>query len=530
MAAPANAPSVNLADAMILSPVPLAHWLVVLPVLLPLVAGALLLALRHRHGIARKVILPVLVLTLAADAALLFKVLQDGPLTMVMGRWLPPFGIAFTADALGAAFALAAAFTTLLASVYQRGEPAGPGPAYGPEPFTLLLLAGVSGAFLTGDIFNLYVWFEVLLISSFGLLALGSGREEIDGALKYGFLNLVGTTLFLIAVGILYGVTGTLNMADLAARLPQFAGAPLVTLSALFLFAFGMKAAAFPLQSWLPAAYHTPRASTAGLFAALLTKVGTYAMLRVLVMLLAGPLESLSLLLAVVASATMLFGALATLQERDFRRLPGFVLISGIGTMMAGIALTSPGGLTGTILYGLQSMVLMVALYLALFEAARLAGTHDLGKAGGLYDRHPWFSALVLALFFAASGLPPFSGFWPKALIVKAALDIGAWWLAAALLLSGFLLTIGLARAFLIAFWRPAEKPAEKPAGKAGAAAPEADARVPLSATLPLALAGLLLLGFGLLPERLLQLAGTAAAGLADPGAYILSVFPGGTP
>lgn len=515
---------------MSLAPVPLAHWLVVLPVLLPLVAGALLLALRHRPGVARKAILPVLALTLAANAGLLWQVLSDGPLTMVMGRWLPPFGIAFTADVLGAAFAFTASLVTLLTMIYQRGEPMGPGPAYGPEPFTLLLLAGVSGAFLTGDIFNLYVWFEVLLISSFGLMALGSGRVEVDGTLKYGFLNLIGTTLFLMAVGFLYAIAGTLNMADLAGRLPQLQGAPLVTLSALFLFAFAMKAAAFPVQFWLPAAYHTPRASTAGLFAALLTKVGIYAMLRVLVMLLSGPLESLSLLVGVVAAATMLFGALGTLQERDFRRLPGFILISGIGTMMAGIALNSPGGITGTIFYALQSMVLMVALYLALFEAARLSATTDLGKAGGLYDRHPWFSALVLALFFAASGLPPFSGFWPKALILKAALDIGAWWLAGAVLLSGFLLTIGLARAFLIAFWRPQEKPAEKTAAKTAPAPASPAPSLPLTTSLPLALLGLALLGFGLLPEQLLQLAGTAASGLADPGGYILSVFPGGTP
>ena len=518
-----SATPAELAAAMNLAAVPVSHWLVVAPVVLPLAGGAALVALRHRFsgqkGLIPMLAIALLVLTVAANAGLLSLVLAGGPLTMVMGRWLPPFGIAFTVDVLGAAMALAASLATLMASILALGEGAPPAPAYRPQPFHLLLLAGVSGAFLTGDIFNLYVWFEVLLISSFGLLSLGSGRAEIDGTLKYGFLNLIGTTLFLIAVGLIYGLTGTLNMADLATRLPALQGAPLTALSALFLFAFAMKAAAFPLQAWLPAAYHTPRASTAGLFAALLTKVGIYAILRVLGMLLTGPLESLSLLVAVVAAATMLFGALGTLAERNLKRLPGFVLISGIGTMLAGIALNSPGGSTGTIFYALQSMGLMLALYAALFEAARLGGEADIARGGGLHGRHPLLSFAILSLLFAASGLPPFSGFWPKALILKAALDIGAWWLAGALLVSGFLMTIGLTRAYMIGFWRPA--------AKAGHPAAERASGPVTGVVLVLALA---IAAAGLYPEPLLDLSGRAAAGLADPAAYVQSVFPGGQP
>lgn len=522
MAAPSASESVDLARALHLAPVPPADWLIVAPVLVPLIAGALLLTLRAQKGLAQRLLAPALILTAGVNLLLLIRVLADGPLTMVMGRWLPPFGIAFTADSLGAAFSFAGSLAALAVGVFQRGDTDGIMPRYHPAPFILLFLAGASGAFLTGDIFNLYVWFEVLLIASFGLFALGPERAQIDGTLKYGFLNLVGTTLFLIAVGLIYGVTGTLNMADLARRLPAMDGAPLVTLTALFFFAFSMKAAAFPLQFWLPAAYHTPRASSAALFAALPTKVGVYAMLRIGVLLLPASLEKLSLLIALVAAGTMLFGGLGVLQERDLRRLPGYVLIAGIGTMLAGLALGSPGGTTGAIFYGLQSMVLMAALYLALFEAARLSGGSDIMAGGGLYDRHPYFSGLVLALFFAAAGLPPFSGFWPKALIVKAALDIGAWWLAGAVLLSGFLLTLGLARAFLLGFWRPAAETAPG-AGRPGGT-------LPFSAILPLACLGLAILAVGIAPEGLVALSGRAAAELADPTAYIQSVFPGGTP
>lgn len=516
MAAATSTP-VDPATALVLAPVEPRDWLIVLPVLLPLMVAAGLIVGRHllgrRSGLANALALSAVLFTIVAAGLLLERVVTDGPQTMMMGRWLPPFGIAFTADALGAGLAFAASLAALFVLIAERAEGHGPAPAYGMEPFALMLLAGVNGAFLTGDLFNLYVWFEVLLIAAFGLLTLGPEKVQIEGTLKYGVLNLAGTTLFLIAVGLTYGLTGTLNMADLTRVLHGATAGPTATLFVLFFFAFGMKAAAFPVQFWLPAAYHTPRAATAGLFAALLTKVGIYGMLRVLVMLMPDGGDGLSLLIGLVAAATMLFGAFGTLAEKNMKRLPGFVLISGIGTMLAGIALTSPGGLTGTIFYALQSMALMLALYLALFAAARLAGTDDITRAGGLYDRNPLLSAAVLALFFASAGLPPFSGFWPKALILKAALDIGAWWLAAALLVSGFLMSVGLGRAFLIGFM--------KPAASEGAAIRLAPATlVPvLAMTVAVAL-------IGLMPEPLLDFAGRAAAGLADPAPYIHSVFP----
>ena len=185
------------------------------------------------------------------------------------------------------------------ASLYALSDIDAGGRRFGFFPFLMFLMAGVTGAFLTGDIFNLYVWFEVLLISSFGLLVLGSEREQIDGAMKYAVLNLIGTTLFLIAVGYLYAIFGTLNMADIALKAAGLRDtAPLMTLAALFLLAFAMKAAAFPVNFWLPASYHTPRIVVSALFAGLLTKVGIYALIRVMVMLLPVEREALSLMIA----------------------------------------------------------------------------------------------------------------------------------------------------------------------------------------------------------------------------------------
>jgi multicomponent Na+:H+ antiporter subunit D len=291
--------------------------------------------------------------------------------------------------------------------------------------------------------------------------------------------------------------------------------APMVTLGALFLFAFAMKAAAFPLNFWLPASYHTPRIVVSALFAGLLTKVGIYALVRVMVMLLPVEREELSLLIAILGAVTVLAGALGALAQTDVRRMLGYVVISGIGNMLIGVAIGTPGGISGTVFYALHSMVLMTALYLAAGIAGRLGGSFSLAALGGLYSGRGWFAAVSLALFFAASGLPPFSGFWPKVILVKASLDIGAWWLAASLLIGGFLTTICFGRVFLLAYWRPAATPLQAiPVGWQSA--------------LPLLVLTALVTGFGILPEQLLSLTQAAADGLADPSAYIHSVFPGG--
>ncbi len=514
MAAPTT---VDLSAALITAPVPIGHWLAILPVAHCITLGAVLLMLRAYPRLQAWLAISGLAVLALIDAALLAKVVAEGPLTMVMGRWLPPFGIAFTVDLFGALMAFTSALVALAAGIYALADIGESGRRYGFFPLLMLLMAGVSGAFLTGDVFNLYVWFEVLLISSFGLIILGSERQQIDGALKYAVLNLIATTLFLIGVGILYAVFGTLNMADIASKARDLrATAPLMTLASLFLLAFAMKAAAFPVNFWLPAAYHTPRIVVSALFAGLLTKVGIYALIRVLVMLLPIERAELSPLIALAAAATILVGALGALAENDIRRLFGYVVISGIGNMLAGVALGGTGGgISGAVFYALHSMVLMTALYLTAGEIARRGGGFLLSALGGLYRQSGGFTALSLVLFLAACGLPPFSGFWPKVILVKASLDLDAWWLAAVILGGGFLTTIAFGRLFLLVYWRPA------PA--AGVPSPAV-----WRTGLPLAALTALVVGFGILPDQLLALSQSAAAGLADPEAYVHSVFPGG--
>ncbi|MCB5202765.1 Na+/H+ antiporter subunit D [Neorhizobium sp. T786] len=517
MAAPTTAP-IDLSAAYLMAPTALADWLVIAPIGLMILLGAVLMMVRHRLHLHGWIAIPGLAALVLLDGMLLWRVVHHGPFTMTAGRWLPPFGISFTADLFGALMAFVAAVVALAAGIYALRDIDASGRRYGFFPFLMLLMAGVTGAFLTGDIFNLYVWFEVLLISSFGLLILGSEREQVDGALKYAILNLLGTTLFLIAVGYLYAIFGTLNMADIARQAGDYHGtAPLMTLTALFVLAFAMKAAAFPVNFWLPASYHTPRIVVSALFGGLLTKVGVYALMRVMVMLFPLQREDLSLVIAVSAALSMVLGALGALAQSDLRRMAGFAVIAGIGNVMAGVAIGGPTGVSGAILYALHSIVTMTALYLLIGEAARVGGSWSLQTLGGIYRKAPWVAASAFVIFFATAGLPPFSGLWPKIVLLKAALDIGAWWLSASILFSAFILTLALGRVFLLAFWRPQP---------AGAAVTVTTGTVERSA--PLVGLVAIIVFFGLFPELPVRLSQEAAIGLADPTAYIQSVFPTG--
>jgi len=504
------------ASTLIDGPVPLGDWLVAAPVAIAIVTGAVLAM--GRRIFSRPDVLAAIALALMAlcHALLLVRVLDTGPVVMAMGAWVPPFGIVFTADAFGTGLALTGTLVTLLVTFHLRHEINSGERHYGAYAFLMLMMAGVTGAFLTGDLFNLYVWFEVLLISSIGLMVIGSRKRQIDGALKYGILNLVATTLFLIATAYVYALFGSLNMADIAVRVRSATpDVPIVTVAVLFLIAFGMKAAAFPLNFWLPASYHTPSAGISALVAALLTKVGIYALLKSETLLFEPALDQIRLAVAFVAGATMLFGALGALAQSDMRRMIGFVLISGIGTMVAGLALPGPAGLTAAIFYALQSMPTLAGLYLLAGHVEARCGSGDLRSVGGLQAVSPILSAIALVLVLASAGLPPFSGFWPKAMLIEAAVAAGAPGLVAMLLFSSLLLLTALVRLFIFAFWRPAPVSSVEPATE----------RIP--PLLPVLLLTLAVVVIGIIPSPIQRLAAQAADGLVDPSAFISAVLGG---
>ena len=518
----------DLSHAMILEPVALGDWLIIMPLVLCLLGGVFCLMTRKSTAFQSWIAILFLLLLVIVDASLLNRVLQNGPVTMVMGRWLPPFGIAFTVDTVGALLALTSAVVALMAAIYARADIGTLSARYGFYPFLMLLMAGVSGSFLTGDLFNLYVWFELMLISSFGMLILGSTRIQLDGAVKYAVLNLIATTLFLIATGYLYGMIGTLNMADITVKLRNAPdGAPVATIATLYFVAFAMKAAAFPANFWLPASYHTPRIVVSAVFGGLLTKVGAYALIRTLVMLMPASRSELAPLFVWIAALTMLTGIIGALAQSDIRRMLGYLVISGIGSILVGLALGTPEAVSGAIFYAIHSMLVMTALYLIVGIVIRIGGVHDLAGLGGLYVNRPYLAALFLVLAFAVAGLPPFSGFWPKVMLVKASFATGHAWLAAAILVTGFLTSLAVGRVWLHVFWRGG--PLGTPDGtqsRITLSMVGTGTRIAVYAPVTLFVAAIVYIG--IMPDGLMKTITAGAAVLVDPAAYIGSVFPGG--
>jgi len=520
--------TVDLAQAMVLAPVAAADWLVITPIIITIIGGAICLMNRKNTALQPWLGLPFLALLVVSNIFLLRHVLENGIVTMVMGRWYAPFGIAFTVDSTGALLCLTASIVALAGGVYAVADIRKTQRRYGFFPFLLLLMTGVSGAFLTGDIFNLYVWFEVLLIASFGLMILGSEKVQIDGAVKYALLNLIATTMFLIATAFVYGVFGTLNMADLAVKAATVSpSAPILTIGALYVLAFAMKAAAFPVNFWLPASYHTPNIVVSAIFAGLLTKVGVYALLRVMIMILPGVLLDLASVVGWIAALTMVLGSLGALAQSDLRRMMGYLVISGIGAMFVGVSIGTTEAVSGAILYAVHSIIVMTALYLAVGVIGRIAGDTDLRKIGGLYRFDHGFAAAFFILALAVAGLPPFSGFWPKVILVKASLETHNDWLAFAILLSGFLTTLAVGRVWLHAFWRGGiEGTPDGVLAVSGGEARQAfivgDQRLMLAPVFALVLVVIYL---GMMPEPVMSVALQGAADLLDPADYILSVF-----
>ena len=505
------------------------EWLVVLPLVLALMGSAFLLVLRRAKGAPALAAMLVVIGIIACEIALIGQILRAGPVSMTMGGWLPPFGISFTADLIGAGFALAAAIVTLLVLIYAEAERAGEGARDGFHALVLLLLGGVTGSFLTGDLFNLYVWFEVMLIASFGLLVLGGKPLQLDAAVKYGFLNIMAASFFLLALGLLHGLLGTLNMADIIGKAPGANPAAMTAVAALLMLAFAIKGAAFPVNNWLPASYHAPPAAVSALLGGLLTKVGVFALLRTMIVLLPGSYGLLQPVLAAAAIGSLLLGPLGAIAETNLRRAIGFMLIGGIGAVLAGIAMPTPDGIAGAGLYILHAIFTLTALYLVAGIIEQRTGHADTRQMGGLYAASSPLSILFLLLVLAIAGVPPLLGFWPKLLLLQASTagmgtTIDPWRLLLTLALLGnaVLTLIAGTRIWAHVFWR---------GGWEGEGSEHQEAplvAVPRKADfLTFGASGALVLMIvvaGLWPNPLLEAARIGVADMIDPGRYIAAV------
>ncbi|MCW5633254.1 MAG: Na+/H+ antiporter subunit D [Rubrivivax sp.] len=395
-----------------------------------------------------------------------------------------------------------------VAALLYLASDADPGPRH---PLLLPLvhgtLAGVAGAFSTADLFNLYVWFEVMLICALGLLALGGRRDQLDATFKYLGLNLFGTLVLLAAVGLLFAATGHLAFDALAAAARGVEPALKQALLAVLTMALLLKAAAFPLHAWLPASYPTLPAPVLALVAGLLTKVGVYAVLRTLGDVFAPAGAALAEALGWVAAATMLAGVLGAAYHWDMRRILAFHIVSQIGYILLAVALGGAAGHAAALFYTVHHIVVKANLFLIAGLAAALAGGYDLRRIGGLAAARPALALLFAVPALSLVGVPPLSGFWAKLLVLQEAFAQGRFTWAALGLAVSVLTLYSMMKIWMEAFWKPHPR-----AGSAHAPARGALRLAP--AWWATALLAAVTLAIGLAPQGLVGYAQAAAAAL----------------
>ena len=486
----------------------------VLPILVPMATAALLILAPKRAMVQRRLSLIGSVMHLAGGGWLFTGVNAAGIQVLQISGWEAPFGITLVADLLAAMLVVAVGIVgaaisgAAFAGVDPRRE------AFGYHPLLQILLMGVSGAFLTGDLFNLYVWFEVMLVASFVLMSLHRTSAQVEAAFKYVTINLIASSIFLTALGLLYGAAGTLNMADLARVWPSLRSTEIDTvLAVLFLIAFSIKAGLFPLFFWLPASYPLPPPMIGAAFAGLLTKVGVYALIRVFTLFFHDGQPMLFLLLLAMSAATMVIGLVAALEERDFRRVLSFNLVGHIGYTTASLSLLTPAALAGAIFYVLHHIVVITNLFLVSGVFLRLRRTTDMTRLGGIYRDQPVFVALALVPVFALAGVPPLSGFLGKLAIVEGAVQDGAYWVAGIVLLVGLLTLLSMARSWAEAFWKPS---ADQDVGAPG---------TPL--LIAIAALSVVTIAMTVAAEPLFDLASRSAQQLLTPEQYVRAVLGG---
>ncbi len=489
--------------------------LVVLPIIIPFLTGIILILAWNNRPFQRAFSVVSAATLLVTGLVLLANVWRDGIQVVQIGGWAAPYGITLVADLLSSIMVILGGLMVFSVAIYSLTSIDVDREHFGYHPLLHILMMGISGSFLTGDLFNLYVWFEVMLISSFVLLVLGGERDQLEGGIKYVTLNLISSAIFLAAVGSIYGLLGTVNMADLSVMATQSDQPGIVqALAMMFLVAFGLKAAIFPLFFWLPSSYHTPPVAVSAIFAGLLTKVGVYTLIRVFTLIFVQDVGYTHNLILVLAGFTMVTGVLGAATQNEFRRILSFHIISQIGYMIMGLGLYTPLALAGSVFYITHHIVVKTNLFLVSGVVHQLRGTYMLKKLGGMYRVYPMLGVLFLIPAFSLAGVPPLSGFWAKYALIRAALEIDSYWIVAAALLVSLLTLFSMTKIWAEVFWKAA------PPAAADAPSP------PLTSLpyliLPVVLLALITITIGLFSQPFFELAIAAAEQLLHPDLYYI--------
>ena len=486
-----------------------------LPIILPFFFGIMLMFGQKNLKYQRSFALLGIALALASAISLLFKVKNDGVQKVTFGDWPVPFGITMVSDMMSALLVTTTLLITLFIVWYGFGLITNERERFFYYPAIMFILTGVNGAFTTGDIFNLFVFFEVLLMSSYLLIVLGGEKRQFAGSIKYILINVISSALFVITVAYLYSVVGTLNMADIAVKITEINQPGIITVIAvMFLMVFGLKAAIFPLYFWLPTSYAAAPIPVLALFGALLTKVGIYAITRTYTLFFVHDVSYTHDLLMALAVLTIIAGCIGALAYFDVKLIIIYNIVIAVGVILFGVAQMNEMALEGAMFYLIHDMLIKAALFMLIGIIIYITGTSDLRKMGGLIKKYPTLGWFYLIAAFGLAGIPPLSGFVGKLLIVQGGFAAGSMWGSIFILASSLLVLLSVIRIFLYAFW-----------GEVKETNTVVDKKVYKTLFAPTVLLVLLTVAYGVGTEWLTPFMGDAAQLLNDPSIYIDAVM-----
>ena len=494
--------------------------LVPLPIVIPLFAAALTVVLGRWRLAQRVLSLAALSSVVGVSIALLVKADDQAIVTMDAGGWPAPLGITLVVDRLAAVLLVTSSTMLLVVLVYAIGQRDVEGRHAAFHPIYLVLASGVSASFITGDMFNLFVAFEMMLAASYVLLTLGGRPDQVRSGMTYVVISLVASSLFITALALLYAATGTVNMADLATRLPEVAGGVRVGFSLLLILVFGIKAGLFPLFFWLPDSYPTAPGPVTAIFAGLLTKVGVYAIIRTQTLLFSFDAQQGTMLL-VVGGLTMLAGVLGALAQDDLRRALSFHIVGQIGYMIFGLGLFTIAGVTAVVFYIVQTILVKTNLFLVAGLVDRHAGSSRLSRVGGLARSAPLIAVCFAVPALSLAGLPPSSGFAGKFALVDAGIAAEQWAIVAVALVVSLLTLFSMTKLWSGIFW------GEAPVAPPATGAPDLRGRrsglmvAATSITVALSIAYVIFAG------PIYELAQRAGEDLMNPAVYVDAVLGG---
>jgi multicomponent Na+:H+ antiporter subunit D len=497
----------------------MSDWLV-LPILLPIIGAALSIMTGRIRWVQRLIGISVLTAMMGFSILLLVDVDREGTIATQVGAWPAPIGITLVADRFSAIMLVLACLMLLTVLVYAIGQPGAERNHVGFTSVYLILSAGLCATFLVGDLFTLFVAFEVMLTASYVLLTLGARQAQVRSGMTYVVISLLSSTLFVTAIALVYSATGTLNLADLAGKMAHLPGGVRMAFSVLFLIVFGIKAGLFPLFFWLPDSYPTAPSPVTAVFAGLLTKVGVYAIIRFETLLF--PTSRPTILIFVLAGLTMLIGVLGAIAQDDFKRILSFLIVSSIGFVVMGLGFFTVAAIAAAIFYIVNHVVVKTALFLTGGLVEHVGGSSRLLGVGNMVRTAPVLAVLFALPALSLVGVPPFAGFVAKFALVESGFSVGEYVVVGVSLLASLLTVFSMTKIWSGVFWSPAEPrddesvPRGRPAGRFGG---------PVLMILPTAVLVAVSLTIMVAAGALFALSERAAHDLLDPSGYIRAVL-----